>query len=79
MIAPNGRQVITAGADSLIKIWDEEPAEVHTVLIIDDVHVSYAGVPIWPLSIPVLLVGGILATSLVAFMLILFTGRRRAR
>ena len=57
---------------------EEEPAEVHTIVIVDDVSVSYHGVPIWPLSIPVLLVGSLLATSVVALLLILFTGRRRA-
>jgi hypothetical protein len=56
---------------------EEEPAEVQTVVIVDDVSVSYAGVPIWPLSTSVLLVGGILATSLIALLVILFAGRRR--
>jgi uncharacterized protein (DUF2062 family) len=56
---------------------EEEPVDVRTVVIVDDVSVSYHGVSIWPPSIPAMLVGSILAASLAALLLILFTGRRR--
>jgi hypothetical protein len=57
---------------------NEEPLEEYTVVIVDDVTVSYSGVQLWPPSTAgLLLVGSLIAVSVAVSLLVVFLAVRR--